>query len=204
MTEPILHAVLGDIAAGVLGEAMARGGVAAGPIVRFRDIDCLGPLQALGSPAGPASRAAYWARLLSPSSPSIAEFEEEEARYARLGEAAARGPVLLWTGAHSSSRLWLERLCSLLPARPAALRRVHLAGAGPDGRRALGQYEPREVAALLATAHSLDAAEIARLARAWQEDAAVASGVRRGSGEAISHHGEDCCDDLLLAECRRE
>jgi len=29
-------------------------------------------------------------------------------------------------------------------------------------------------------------------------------GVRRGSGEAISHHGEDCCDDLLLAECRRE
>jgi len=200
MADELIHLVLGDSAAGVLAEAMAAGAPADGEVLRFRDIYCLGPLQDLGSPAGPASRAAYWGQIVIDSPPTLAEFDEEEARYALAGLRAATQPMLLWTGAHSSSQLWLQRLCAVLPARPQDLRIIDVAQAHP-GRRALSQFEPRELGRLLLHARPLAEAEKARLARAWQDNAAVASGVRRWSEGRISHHGDDFYDPLLLAQC---
>jgi uncharacterized protein DUF3658/uncharacterized protein DUF1835 len=195
--------VLGDSAAGVLAEAMAAGAPAHGEILRFRDIYCLGPLQQLGSPAGPASRAAYWGRVIIDSPPTVAELEEEEARYTLAAQRAATRPLRLWTGAHSSSQLWLQRLCAVLPAHPMDLRMIDVAQAHP-GRRTLSQFEPREVGRLLARAQPLDDADKASLARAWLDNAAVDSGVRRWSRGRISHHGDDFYDPLLLAQCDEE
>jgi uncharacterized protein DUF3658/uncharacterized protein DUF1835 len=198
MPDKLIHLVLGDVAAGVLREAMAGGAPAQGKILRFRDIYCLGPLRHLGTPAGPASRATYWAQLIADSPPSLAEFEEEEARYAQARDGAASRPLLLWVGAHSSSQLWLQRLCAVLPVQPLDLRLLDVAAAG---RRALGQFEPGEVAGLLAQARPLEGGEQARLARAWQDNAAVDSGVRRWRDGRISHHGDDFYDPLILAQC---
>jgi len=203
MASERIHLVLGDTAAGVLREAMASGAPARGEILRFRDIYCLGPLRHLGTPAGPASRAAYWGQLIADSPPPLAEFEEEEARYAQARECAATRPLLLWVGAHSSSQLWLQRLCTVLPAQPMDLRLIDVAAAGA-GRRTLSQFEPHEVASLLPLARPLDGTERARLARAWQDNAATASGVRRWSQGRISHHGDDFYDTLLLAQCDEE
>jgi uncharacterized protein DUF3658/uncharacterized protein DUF1835 len=198
MASELIHLVLGDTAAGVLHEAMAGGAPARGEILRFRDIYCLGPLRHLGTPAGPASRAAYWAQLITDSPPPLAEFEEEEARYAQACERAASRPLLLWVGAHSSSQLWLQRLCAVLPAQPMDLRLIDAAAAG---RRTLSQFEPQEVAGLLPRARLLDRAEIARLAQDWKDNAARPSGVRRWSEGRVSHHGDDFYDHLLLAQC---
>lgn len=202
MTNEIIHLVLGDVAAGVLGEAMANGAPAPGEILRFRDIYCLGPLDALGSPAGPASRAAYWCRMIppesSPSPPTVADFEEEEARYARAREAAVTRPLLAWVGAHSSSQLWLQRLCAELPL--AAPLNLVEAGAGPS-RRTLSQFEPSQVGVLLARARPLAEAERIRLAQAWWTNAAIPSGVRHWGEGRISHHPDDHYDPLLLAHC---
>lgn len=201
MADKLIHLVLGDVAAGVLREAMAGGAPAEGEILRFRDIYCVGPLQGLGTPAGPASRAAYWAQLIVEAPPSLAEFEEEETRYAHARDRAARHPLLLWVGAHSSSQLWLQRLCAELPAQPLDLRLLDVAA---PGRRALGQFEPGEVAGLLAQARPLEGGEQARLARVWQDNAAVDSGVRRWAEGRISHHGDDFYDPLVLAQCDEE
>ena len=199
-----MHLVLGDFAAGVLGEAMAVGAVPEAEILRFRDIYCLGPLQRLGTADGPASRAAYWAQVLADSStapPGVADFEEEEERYAVAREAAATRILLLWTGAHSSSQLWLQRLCAALPGAAADVRLIDAAAAG---RRTLTQFEPGEVAGLLPRMQSLAPAERARLAQAWRDNAAVVSGVRRWTQGRISHHGDDHYDTLLLAQCDEE
>lgn len=194
----LMHLVLGDVAAGVLREAMAGASSALAEILRFRDIYCLGPLGRLGKPDGPASRAAYWGEVIAEAPPPLADFEEEEARYVLARERAAAGPLLLWVGAHSSSRLWLQRLCAELPARPRDLRVLDVT---PAGRRALGQFEPREVGRLLARARPLAVAEQARLAQAWRFDAAQPSGIRRWSEGRIHHHGDDFYDGLLLAQC---
>lgn len=203
MSDKAIHLVLGDAAAGVLGEAMAEGALGRGEILRFRDIYCLGPLQQLGSPAGPASRAAYWGQIIIDSPPAVAEFEEEESRYAVVVARAATQALLLWVGAHSSSQLWLQRLCSVFPAKPADLRIIDVAVAHPD-RRSPGQLEPRELAALLPRAEPLEEAERARQAQAWLGNAAVDSGVRRWQEGRISHHGDDFYDGLLLAQCDEE
>ena len=201
MTGEPIHLVLGDCAAGVLGEAMAGSALAQGEILRFRDIYCLGPLQQLGTAAGPASRAAYWGRVLAESStvpPGVADFEEEEQRYATARAAAASLPLLLWTGAHSSSQLWLQRLCAVLPEPSVDIRIMDATAAG---RRTFTQFEPGEVAGLLSQVRPLDTAERTRLGEAWRENAATASGVRRWHEGRISHHGDDHYDTLLLAQC---
>lgn len=202
MTDAI-HLVLGDTAAGVLRDAMNIGMPPAAPIVRFRDIYCLGPLGALGTADGPASRARYWAELLPDAPPAVREFDEEDARYAQAADAARQGTVFVWTGAHSSSQLWLQRLCAVLPPQAADVRVVEAIdpAAEPGGRRAVSQFEPGEFGELLAHARRLDAADIAQLAEEWQRNAASASGVRRWAGGRISHHGDDYYDGLLLAQC---
>lgn len=198
-----MHLVLGDVAAGVLRDAMAQAIVAPAECMRFRDVLALGPLGALGSPQGPDRRAAYWAQLLPESPPTPAEFEEEEARYRAARAAAERGETLMiWVGDHASSQLWLQRLCSLLPAS-ADLRLVDVARIAGTRRRALGQFEPRELAGLLEHARRLTPDEIERLARHWRDNAAVASGVRcweRAAGR-ITHHPDAHYDALLLAQC---
>lgn len=203
MTNEVLHLVLGDTAAGVLREAMSAGSPAPAPLLRFRDIYCLGPLDRLGTSDGAASRAAYWRQLFPDAPPTVAEFEEEEARYVNARERAATGTLLLWVGAHSSSQLWLQRLCSMLPSQPADVRIIRVTGAGAGGRdrRALGQFEPREVSGLLAQARPLGDDEIAHLALDWQTNATVASGVRRWVEDRIRHHADDFYDALLLTQC---
>ncbi|WP_332674503.1 DUF1835 domain-containing protein [Aromatoleum sp.] len=202
MTDAV-HLVLGDTAAGVLRDAMNIGMAPAATIVRFRDIYCLGPLGALGTADGPASRARYWAELLPDAPPAVGDFDEEEARYAQATDAARQGTVFVWTGAHSSSQLWLQRLCAVLPPQAADIRVVEAVdpGADPGGRRTVSQFEPGEFGELLARARMLDAAEILRLTREWQRNAACTSGVRRWAGGRISHHGDDFYDGLLLAQC---
>ena len=95
MTDEATHLVLGDAAAGVLRDAMTAGMPAAASILRFRDIYCIGPLGALGTADGPASRARYWAQLLPDAPPAVTEFGGRvsergrrrlvEARHERLG-----------------------------------------------------------------------------------------------------------------------
>jgi hypothetical protein len=201
MNDKAIHLVLGDTAAGVLRDAMKAGTPAAAPILRFRDIYCLGPLGALGTADGPASRARFWARLLPETPPAVAEFDEEEARYLQAAEAAGRGTVFVWTGAHASSQLWLQRLCARLPPQAADIRLVEAVDPAPGGRRTVSQFRPREFGRLLAHARALDGAEIARLAQEWQRNAAIASGVRRWAEGRISHHGDDFYDGLLLTQC---
>ena len=201
MNDKAIHLVLGDTAAGVLHDAMQGGTPAAAPILRFRDIYCLGPLGALGTADGAASRARYWAELLPEAPPAVAEFDEEEARYRQAVEAACRGTVFVWTGAHASSQLWLQRLCASLPPQAAEFRLIEAVDRAPGGRRTVSQFRPREFGKLLAHARALDGADIARLAQAWQRNAAIASGVRRWSEGRISHHGDDFYDGLLLAQC---
>lgn len=202
MADDITHLVLGDTAAGVVREAMAGGTLAVGPIVRFRDIYCVGPLGALGTPDAAASRARYWAQLLVDAPPALAEFEDEEARYAWAGEVARTATLVLWVGAHSSSQLWLQRLASVLPAGATDVRTVDVATLGDArGRRTLSQFEPDELGRLLACARRVDAATLTSLAAAWRRDAAVASGVRRWVDRRISHHRDDFYDGLLLAQC---
>lgn len=202
----MIHLVLGDIAAGVLHEAMATGTPAPAPVLRFRDIYCLGPLDRLGTPEGAASRAAYWAGLMPDAPPAVAELEEEEARYTEARRAAESGTVLTWIGAHSSSQLWLQRLCAALSSGAHDLRVVDATEADADGpgRRAVSQYEPDEIGDLLARQRRLGADEIARLAQAWHVNAAVDSGIRRWHDGHISHHGDDFYDPLLLAQCDDE
>lgn len=198
-----MHLVLGDTAAGVLRDAMALGAPAPSPILRFRDIYCLGPLGALGTAAGSASRAIYWAELLPDAPPSVGEFDEEEDRYRQAADAARNGTVFVWTGAHSSSQLWLQRLCAVLPTDAADVRVVEAVAPVADahGRRAVSQFEPAEFPELLARTRVIDAAAMARLALDWQGNASVASGVRRWVDGRISHHGDDYYDGLLLAQC---
>lgn len=205
MTNETTHLVLGDVAAGVLREAMTVG-LPAAPILRFRDIYCLGPLAALDGDGGPASRARYWAQLLPDAPPSAAEFAEEEARYAQAAEAARRGTVVVWAGAHSSARLWLQRLCAMLAPQAAAVRVVDAfdRGAAHGGRRSVSQFEPGELGELLADARALGTEELTRLAAQWRHDRAVASGVRRWTGGRVSHHGDDFYDALLLIHCDDE
>ncbi len=206
MTDEATHLVLGDAAAGVLRDAMAAGIPAAAPILRFRDIYCIGPLAALGTVDGPASRARYWAQLLPEAPPGVTEFDEEEVRYAQAADAARHGPVLVWTGAHSSSQLWLQRLCTVFAPRAPDVRLVEAVGPGAasGGRRAVSQFEPGEIAELLARARALDEGEIAGLAGEWQRNGRVPSGVRRGSDGHITHHGDDFYDALLLTQCDDE
>jgi uncharacterized protein DUF3658/uncharacterized protein DUF1835 len=201
MSGGLMHLVLGDFAAGVLGEAIAVGALVEGEILRFRDIYCIGPLQKLGTPAGPASRARYWEEVLAHSQispPTLAEFKEEELRYEVARQAATIHSLLLWTGAHSSSQLWLQRLCAVLPGQPMDLRLIDVAAAG---RRTLTQFEPGEVAGLLPRARPLKGVEKAGLAQAWRDNAAVVSGLRRWGQGRISHQGDDFYDTLLLAQC---
>lgn len=206
MTDRTIHLVLGDTAAGVLREAMAVGTPTPAPILRFRDIYCLGPLGELGTADGPTSRARYWAELLPDTPPAIGEFDEEEDRYRQAADAARDGTVFVWTGAHSSSQLWLQRLCTVLPPTAADVRLVEAVAQGADarGRRAVSQFEPGEFGELLARSRVLDSAEIARLAPEWQRNAAVHSSVRRWVDGRISHHGDDYYDGLLLAQCDDE
>jgi hypothetical protein len=201
MPNEATHLVLGDTAAGVLREAMAGGAVPAAPVLRFRDIYCVGPLGALGSADGPASRARYWAQLLPEARPAVAEFDEEEVRYAQACAAAGTG-LVVWLGAHSSAQLWWRRLASMLPAG-AAVHVVEVAepGTDPRRRRTPSQFAPRAFGRLLARARYVDGAELAQLAEAWRREAAVDSGVRRWIDGGISHHGDDCYDGLLLAQC---
>lgn len=212
MTTNTIHLVLGDTAAGVLREAMACGVVPAAEIVRFRDIYCLGPLGALDTPAGPASRAAYWAELLPAAPPPVADFEAEEARYLTVRQQAATASPLLWVGAHSSAQLWLQRLAAGLAGQVAVLRAIDAFDAidanetrtGTGGRRALSQFPPPTVGGLLARERALGAADLAALAQAWKENATVASGVRRWRDGRITHHADDFYDELLLAQCDRD
>jgi hypothetical protein len=95
MTDEATHLVLGDAAAGVLRDAITSGMPPAAPILRFRDIYCIGPLGALGTADGPASRARYWAQLLPDAPAVVAEFDEEEARYAHAADAAREGTVFV-------------------------------------------------------------------------------------------------------------
>lgn len=201
MANEAIHLVLGDTAAGTLREAMAGGAVPVAPVLRFRDIYCVGPLGALGTADGAASRARYWAQLLPAAPPVVAEFDEEEARYAQACAAAGTG-LLLWLGAHSSAQLWWRRLAAVLPAG-AEVRVVEVAEAGTDPRRRRtpSQFAPRQFGRLLARARRVDAAELGQLAAAWRRDAAVESGVRRWIDGRISHHGDDFYDGLLLAQC---
>lgn len=203
MTGEVTHLVLGDVAAGVLGDAMRAGMPAAAPILRFRDIYCLGPLGALGGAHGAQSRARYWAKLLPCAAPAIDEFDAEEARYEQAVEAARRGPVCLWTGAHSSSQLWLQRLCAVFSSQGAEVRLVDAAAPGTTagGRRSMSQFEPSEFGELLACLRTLDGGEVARLAAEWQRNRCIPSGVRRWTDGSISHHGDDFYDRLLLAQC---
>ncbi|MBD5801529.1 hypothetical protein AZOA_09440 [Azoarcus sp. Aa7] len=203
MTDRTIHLVLGDTAAGVLRDAMAIGTPETAPILRFRDIYCLGPLHALGTPDGPASRARYWAELLPDAPPTVGEFDEEEQRYRQAADAARDGTLFIWTGAHSSSQLWLRRLCAVLPPTAEDVRLVEAVEPGADarGRRAVSQFEPAEFGELLARTRVLDSAEIARLALEWQRNAAIASGVRRWVDGRVSHHGDDYYDGLLLVQC---
>lgn len=208
MADSLHHLVLGDSAAGRLRDAITQGVVLPAEIIRFRDVLALGPLGALGTPDGAASRAAYWGELLPGAAPTVSEFEEEEARYDEAASAAGGGATLLpWIGGHSSSQLWLQRLCSALPAH-ADVRVIDVAQTPQgrrSGRRALGQFEPRELGALLNHQRRLAADEIGRLAAQWQENAAVVSGVRRweqsGTAGAITHHADDYYDGLVLAQC---
>lgn len=206
MANDVIHLVLGDTAAGVLREAMACGAVAAAEILRFRDIYCLGPLNELGTPAGAASRAAYWTQLLPDSPPPLAEFEEEEARYALVRDTAATTPLLLWVGAHSSSQLWLQRLGAVLPGQSpkVGVIAVSEAGSGRRRRRALSQFEPHAVGRLLAGQRHLGEEDLAQLAKAWERNAAVVSGLRRWTAGRISHHADDYYDGLLLTQCDRD
>lgn len=200
--ECAFHLVLGDVASGVLREATRRRILLADQILRFRDIYCVGPLNALGTPDGPRSRADYWARLNPESPPTVAEFVEEEDRYALARDVADRASLCIWVGDHSSSRLWLQRLCATL-RQPADVRLIELTAAGDPARarRALGQFEAREVGRLLAQQRPLGSTEMAELAAAWCENAAVTSGVRRWSEGRISHHPDEFYDGLLLAQC---
>lgn len=206
MSDEGIHLVLGDVAAGVLGEAMDSGLLARAEILRFRDIYCLGPLGGLGTPEGPASRARYWAQLLPEAPPAIAEFEDEEARYRRARDAAAGAPLHVWIGDHSSSRLWLQRLASMVSASAPDLGTIETVAAVSGGkrRRALGQFEPRETPSLLQRRRHPGAAEWTQLAGQWQHDAAIPSGVRRWIQGRMSHHGDDFYDPLLLAQCSRD
>ena len=203
MTDEATHLVLGDAAAGVLRDAMAAGMPPAAPVLRFRDIYCIGPLGALGGADGPASRARYWAQLLPDAPPAVTEFDEEEARYAQAAGAARHSAVLLWTGAHSSSRLWLQRLCAMFSPQAADVRLVEAVdeGSASRGRRAMCQFQPGEFGELLACVRALDGGEIARLAQEWQRNSAVPSGVRRWTDGRITHHGDDFYDALLLTQC---
>lgn len=197
------HLVLGDTSAGALREAMVRVPSLAADILRFRDVLALGPLGALGTSAGPASRAGYWGSLLIEAPPAVSEFDEEEGRYEIAMEAARSGrSIFIWTGPHASSQLWLQRLCAALPA-DAQARLIDLSQAPGGGhpRAALGQFEPGRIPALFALAHPLPAAERERLCVAWRENASIASGVRRWVNARISHHGDDYYDPLLMAQC---
>ncbi|WP_041645916.1 DUF1835 domain-containing protein [Aromatoleum aromaticum] len=203
MTDEATHLVLGDAAAGVLRDAMTAGMPAAAPILRFRDIYCIGPLGALGTADGPASRARYWAQLLPDAPPGVTEFDEEETRYAHAADAARHGTVFIWTGAHSSSQLWLQRLCATFSPQAADVRLVEAVdpGAASGGRRAVTQFDPGDLGELLARMRALDGGEIARLAGEWQRNRSVPSGVRRWTDGRITHHGDDFYDALLLTQC---
>lgn len=201
MADHITHLVLGDTAAGVVHEAMVGGALAAGELLRFRDIYCVGPLTALGTADAAASRARYWGELL-PDAPPLSEFADEEARYAQAREAACSGPLVLWVGAHSSSQLWLQRVASELPAHAPDVRIVDVAAAADArGRRTPSQFEPDEFGRLLAAARPLDETTRVALAGEWARNAALVSGVRRWVDGRIHHHGDDCYDRLLLAQC---
>lgn len=202
MSNEATHLVLGDTAAGVLREAMAGGAVPEAAVLRFRDIYCVGPLGALGGANGAASRARYWAQLLPEAPPAVAEFDEEEARYAQACAAADSG-LLVWLGAHSSAQLWWRRLASVLAAAAVDVRVVEVAepGTDPRRRRTPSQFAPRAFGGLLARARRVEAAELAQQAAAWRRDVAVESGVRRWGDGRISHHGDDFYDGLLLAQC---
>lgn len=206
MTHDAVHLVLGDVAAGVLRDAMSSGMPAQAPILRFRDIYCLGPLDALGAADGPASRARYWARLLPDAPPAVTEFDDEEKRYAQAADAARQGSVFIWSGAHSSSQLWLQRLCATFSPQAADVRIVTAGdpGAASGERRTVSQFEPDEFAGLFARTRALDRGEIARLAEEWQHNRAFPSGVRRWTDGRISHHGDDFYDGLLLSQCDDE
>lgn len=193
------HLVLGDIAAGVLHEGMDRGAVPATPVLRFRDIYCVGPLMALGTPQGAASRAAYWRRLIPLAPPELAEFDEEELRYRELRTHAATEQLCAWVGAHSSAQLWLQRLCSELPPGPVELSIVETVDA--TGRRSPGQFEPAELGRLHRQARLLEPTRQARLARAWDRNRRRDSGLRCWQRGRISHHPDDYYDGLLLAQC---
>jgi hypothetical protein len=196
------HLVLGDTAAGMVGEAIGGGALAPGALLRFRDIYCVGPLTALGTADAAASRARYWGALLPGAPPPLSEFADEEARYAQARKAARSGTLVLWVGAHSSSQLWLQRLASELPAHAPDVRIADVAtAADARGRRTPSQFEPDEFGRLLAAARHLDETTRAVLAAEWVRNAAVASGVRRWVDGRIDHHGDDCYDGLLLAQC---
>ncbi|KON81373.1 DUF1835 domain-containing protein [Azoarcus sp. PA01] len=203
MTDKATHLVLGDAAAGVLRDAMTAGLPAAAPILRFRDIYCIGPLGALGTADGPASRARYWAQLLPDAPPRVSEFDEEETRYAHAADAARHGTVFVWSGAHSSSQLWLQRLCATFPPQAADVRLVEAVdpGAASGGRRAVSQFEPGDFRELLGRTRALDSGEIARLAGEWQRNRGFPSGVRRWADGRITHHRDDFYDALLLTQC---
>lgn len=202
MTKVMLHLVLGDTAAGVVREAMAGAALAPGELLRFRDIYCVGPLTALGTVDAAASRARYWGELLPDAPPPPSDFADEEARYAQVREAACTGTLVLWVGEHSSSQLWLQRVAFELPADVPDVRIVDVAAAADArGRRTPSQFEPDEFGRLLAAARPLDEPTRAALASEWARNAAVASGVRRWADGRIHHHGDDCYDRLLLAQC---
>lgn len=200
MTLETTHLVLGDTAAIVLDDAMAAGAVVRAPIVRFRDIYCIGPLTALGTADGPASRARYWGELLPDSPPPVAEFDDEEARYAAAAEVAGHGSILVWTGAHASSQLWLRRLATFLSARGGDIRVVE-ASDTERRRRTMTQFEPTEFSPLIARARRLDAEAMRTLSDSWRHHAARPSAIRRWFDGGITHHGDDYYDGLLLAQC---
>nr|NMG00798.1 DUF1835 domain-containing protein [Aromatoleum toluolicum] len=61
---------------------------------------------------------------------------QDKTRYRQAAEAARDGTVFIWTGAHSSSQLWLQRLCAVLPPTATDVRIVEALepGAAPQGR----------------------------------------------------------------------
>jgi hypothetical protein len=144
----------------------------------------------LGAADGSASRARFWAQLLPDAPPVVADFDEEEARYAQAAEAARHGTAFVWTGAHGSSQLWLQRLCAMFsPQADVRLVEAVDPGAASGGRRALSQFDPGEFGELLARVRALDGGEIARLAGEWRRNSAIPSGVRRWADGRITHHG---------------
>lgn len=200
-----VHLVLGDAAAGCLRTSWRFPGGQPGEVLVFHDVLALGPLSCIDAPGEADCRAAYWQTIMPGPRDDATEMAAEAQRYRDAARIAHQGTRLtVWHGDHASSALWLQRLASVLPTNAQldlidVSRATFPLRAGPI--RALGQVPPVRVADLQGLTFTLGRDRLADLARRWRENAARDSGLRRCRDGAITHHGADYYDDLVLASC---